>query len=94
MELWHGDLPDFIKAAGSSELAEQMRRTFVTLHRRPPGESEYRSWEESLRAVAKVADDAATTDDVTKSKRGQHHADHENQEAETRGAGVGAGRKL
>lgn len=64
MELWHGDLPDFIKAAESSALADQMRRSFLTLHRRVPGESEYLSWKESLRAMAKVADAHATKDDV------------------------------
>jgi hypothetical protein len=64
MELWHGDLPEFITASETSALADQMRQRFVTLHRRAPGESEFVSWRESLRAVASVADRSAITDDV------------------------------
>jgi hypothetical protein len=63
MELWHGDLPDFLTMAQSTALADQMTRVFERLHRRPPAESERRSWHESLAAVAKVAD-AAPTDDI------------------------------
>lgn len=62
MELWHGDLPDFLKAATSDQLAGYMARAFERLYRRRPGESEFLSWQQSLAAVADVADDAKTDD--------------------------------
>jgi uncharacterized protein len=62
VELWFGDLPDFIKASNSSLLADEMTRTFERIYRRAPGESEHTSWQESLRAVANVADESATDD--------------------------------
>lgn len=62
MELWHGDLPAFLKAARTNDLARQMTQAFERLHRRAPGESEHTSWRESLAAVAEVADESATDD--------------------------------
>ena len=62
MELWQGELPDFIQAAQSPTLAEAMARTYAQIHRRRPAESEYASWELSLAAMARVADEAATDD--------------------------------
>ena len=62
MELWQGDLPDFIEAARGPKLAVSMARTFAQIYRRQPAESEYASWERSLARVATVVDDAATDD--------------------------------
>jgi uncharacterized protein len=62
MDLWQGDLPDFISAASGPRLAADMARAFTRIHRRRPTESEHVSWEESLAAIATVADDAATDD--------------------------------
>jgi hypothetical protein len=62
MELWHGDLPDFIKAARTSVLADEMTRAFERLYRRAPADSEHTSWRESLSAMADVADESATDD--------------------------------
>lgn len=64
MELWHGDLPDFLKGASSKGLAKEMELRFRAIHRRPPGESEYQSWERSLAAFADVVDSGVRTDDV------------------------------
>jgi hypothetical protein len=62
MELWQGDLPDFISAASGPRLAAEMSAAFSRIYRRRPAESEYLSWEKSLAAIAAVADDAATDD--------------------------------
>jgi hypothetical protein len=64
MELWHGDLPDFVNGAQAKRLAGEMEARFRQIHRRPPGESEYQSWERSLAAFAQVVDTGARTDDV------------------------------
>jgi hypothetical protein len=63
MELWQGDLPDFISAASGPRLAADMSAAFTRIYRRRPAESEYVSWEQSLAAMAAVADEA-TTDDI------------------------------
>ena len=62
MDLWQGDLPDFIKAARSRQLASGMAQRYGEIYKRRPTESEYASWEQSLAAVASVADQAATDD--------------------------------
>ena len=62
MDLWQGDLPDFIETARSQQLASAMDRRYREIYKRRPAESEYVSWEQSLAAVANVADEAATDD--------------------------------
>jgi hypothetical protein len=62
MELWRGDLPDFIAAANGPRLAADMARVFKQIYRRSPASSEYSSWEQSLAATARVADEAVTDD--------------------------------
>jgi hypothetical protein len=62
MELWQGDLPDFVQAARGPNLAAAMARTFAQIYRRRPAESEYASWEQSLAAMANVTDQAVTDD--------------------------------
>ena len=62
MDLWQGDLPDFIEAARSHRLASGMARSYAQIYKRRPSEPEYKSWEQSLDAVARVADEAVTDD--------------------------------
>ena len=62
MDLWQGDLPDFIESARNQRLAGSMARSYTQIYKRRPAESEYESWEQSLAAVARVADDAVTDD--------------------------------
>jgi hypothetical protein len=62
MELWQGDIPEFIQAANGPRLAASMADAYTRINRRKPPESEYASWEQSLAAVARVADDVATDD--------------------------------
>src|SRR5687768_4310820 len=63
MELWQGDLADFVTAASGPRMAAEMAAAYTRIYRRKPAESEYLSWERSLAATARVADDA-TTDDI------------------------------
>lgn len=62
MEFWQGDLPHFIEAARSQQLAGGMAQRYREIYKRHPAESEYASWEQSLAAVAAVADEAARDD--------------------------------
>lgn len=62
MELWQGDLPDFVEVARGPRLAAAMALSFSQIYHRQPPESEYASWERSLAAVATVADEAVTDD--------------------------------
>ena len=62
MDLWQGDLADFVVAAQSPRLASGMAETFTRINRRRPAKSEYASWEQSLAAMASVAGEAATDD--------------------------------
>ncbi|MFN7917878.1 MAG: DNA/RNA helicase domain-containing protein [Vicinamibacterales bacterium] len=64
MELWQGELPDFIESARSPVLVQRLVMAFKAFYKRPPQESEVLSWKDSLAAVADVADEGATTDDV------------------------------
>jgi hypothetical protein len=64
VELWHGDLPEFIEYARSPALVNLMTAEFLSIYKRRPQESERRSWKDSLAAVADVADEGAPSDDV------------------------------
>lgn len=64
MELWQGELPEFIESAQSPVLAQRLTNAFMAFYRRRPQESEINSWKDSLAAVARVADDGAATDDI------------------------------
>lgn len=62
MELWRGELPEFINRARSADLAREVARAYRQIYRRAAADTEYRSWEHSLSAMANVADEAATDD--------------------------------
>jgi hypothetical protein len=64
VELWQGDLSDFIDFGRSPALVNRITAAFVNIYKRRPPESEIRSWNDSLAAVADVADKGLATDDV------------------------------
>lgn len=45
MDLWQGDLPDFIESARNQRLAGSMAKSYAQIYKRRPAESEYESWE-------------------------------------------------
>ncbi|MEQ1834617.1 MAG: hypothetical protein ABL977_16345, partial [Candidatus Eisenbacteria bacterium] len=52
MDLWQGSLSQFVRQAEAGSLSGDMTGQFVKLHRYVPGQSEVRSWEHSLAALA------------------------------------------
>ena len=56
MELWHGDLPDFVESTRDRSLVPQMVRKFERIHSSTPSPAEVKSWELSLKAMSDVAD--------------------------------------
>lgn len=56
MELWHGPVSDFIREAESGSLSGKMLHQFWNHHAYQPSESETKSWDNSLKALADVID--------------------------------------
>jgi hypothetical protein len=54
VDLWHGPLSRFVRAAGSGAIAADMARSFVATYRTAPTASETRSWDRSLGALAEA----------------------------------------
>jgi hypothetical protein len=52
MELWRGSLPDFVRSAHSGAIVGDMIGRYYHHHMVQPGESEVRSWKNSLGAFA------------------------------------------
>jgi hypothetical protein len=62
MELWHGPLSDFIREAEAGSLSGEMLKQFWNYHAYQPSESETKSWDNSLRALAETADNCRLRD--------------------------------
>lgn len=62
MELWRGELTEFVRETQVGAIAGHMVGQFYRLHGYQPNPAEVRSWDHSLRAMAAVADDASTDD--------------------------------
>lgn len=56
MELWWGDLPEFVNEAGSKTIVPSMLRQYERYHGSQPSPAEVNSWNLSLTAMARVAD--------------------------------------
>lgn len=52
MDLWQGTFVDFSAAASAGAIAAEMTKQWVSTYGTPPGESELRSWQRSLRALS------------------------------------------
>ena len=60
MELWRGDIPEFLDAVQSRSIVPQMLRQFDRWHGGTPSPSEVKSWEVSLTALGSVVDGQAS----------------------------------
>ncbi|HPW20032.1 MAG TPA: DUF2075 domain-containing protein [Vicinamibacterales bacterium] len=56
MELWHGNLPEFVESSQDGSLVPQMTRSFARIHSSTPSPAEARSWDLSLAAMSNVAE--------------------------------------
>ena len=62
MRLYSGLSTDFIQDSVHNRIAAKLKDAFFHQYRRQPGQSEVRSWQNSLRAVAQVLQDAEFDD--------------------------------
>jgi hypothetical protein len=62
MDLWSGSIKEFYRDATIGNLAPAMISAFYKHHGHQPGESEVRSWENSLQALARVVGDFRSND--------------------------------
>jgi uncharacterized protein len=62
MELWHGSLTDFVKEGEAGALTGEMLQSFWNYHRYQPGVAETTSWDNSLKALAFVAQEVQSSD--------------------------------
>jgi hypothetical protein len=60
MELWRGDIPEFLDAVQSRSIVPQMLRQFDRWHGGTPSPSEVKSWEVSLTALGSAVDGQAS----------------------------------
>ena len=62
MELWHGTISEFVKEGESGSLTGEMLQSFWNHHRYQPSAGETISWENSLKALAFVAQEVQSKD--------------------------------
>ena len=62
MELWHGGISEFVKEGESGSLTGEMLQCFWNHHRYQPSVAETVSWDNSLKALALVAQDVRSKD--------------------------------
>jgi hypothetical protein len=62
MELWHGNITEFVTEGMAGSLAAKMLYQFYNHHGYQPSESETRSWNNSLRALAEVSGEISSKD--------------------------------
>jgi hypothetical protein len=62
MELWHGTITEFTTEGMAGSLTAKMLAQFYSHHGYQPSESETRSWDNSLRALADVSTEIASKD--------------------------------
>jgi len=62
MELWHGSISDFVKGGEVEALTGGMLQSFWNNHHYLPSVSETNSWNNSLKALASVADEITSED--------------------------------
>ncbi|MCB9898610.1 MAG: DUF2075 domain-containing protein [Planctomycetes bacterium] len=88
MDLWQGDLGQFLAASRSGSLAGEMSGRFAMLHGKQPSAGEFRSWQRSLDELAQLlgrtqlGDVGVTMGSATRSAQGMRVA-------EPRGSEVG-----
>ena len=56
MELWHGELPEFVEVTRAKAIVPQMLRQYERCHGSTPSPAEVKSWGISLTAMSNVAD--------------------------------------
>jgi len=54
MDLWQGDLAQFLESSRSGALAGEMSGRFAMLHGKQPGAGEFRAWQRSLDELAQL----------------------------------------
>jgi len=62
MELWHGSISNFVKEGEAGALTGEMLQSFWNHHRYQPSVAETISWDNSLKALAFVAQDVQSKD--------------------------------
>lgn len=62
MRLWSGLSPEFARQTVQNEIADRLAEAFFAYFRRQPGDAEYRSWGNSLRAMKDVVEHAGLFD--------------------------------
>ena len=62
MELWHGSISNFVKEGEAGALTGEMLQSFWNHHRYQPSAAETVSWDNSLKALAFVAQDVQSED--------------------------------
>ena len=62
MDLWHGTISEFIKEGEASSITGIMLNHFWNYHGYQPSEGEAKSWDNSLHALADIAEAVASRD--------------------------------